>query len=270
MADITLINIPMAKNWRSSSSGTWVRSWTTLGQHLEGPPAAAGDVRVARGGGEPVQLDLEQLGVLHQLQVGRGPWPPCASSPSSPSLAVVSSLDDPVAHQVVGGHEQVLLGAEQAEQVGLGDPGPGGDGLGGGPGVAGPGELGDGRGQHGGAPLVCGLSGREPSWVHCECSLTTLSRGRSCPLAGGAPPPGSVRPWHADRSRLDGDGSLADTVLVSNRGPLAFHLRGRACRWPATSAGGLAGSLRPMVVGTGATWVACALGEADRAAAEAG
>ena len=68
--------------------------------------------------------------------------------------------DDPVTHQVVGGHEQVFLGAEQAEQVGLGDARPTGDGLGGGPGVAGPGEFGDGRGQHGGAALVGGLSGR--------------------------------------------------------------------------------------------------------------
>ena len=39
---------------------------------------------------------------------------------------------------------------------------------------------------------------------------------------------------------------------------------------PGTVGGGLAGSLRPMVVGTGATWVACALSEADRAAAAAG
>ncbi len=66
-----------------------------------------------------------------------------------------------------------------------------------------------------------------------------------------------------------GDGSLADTVLVSNRGPLAFHLvDGRPVA--GSSAGGLAGSMRPLVVGSGATWVASALGEADRAAAEAG
>jgi len=72
-----------------------------------------------------------------------------------------------------------------------------------------------------------------------------------------------------DRVRHDGDGSLADTVLVSNRGPLAFHFEeGRPVAGQA--AGGLSGSLRPMVVGTGATWVACALGDADRAATEAG
>jgi trehalose 6-phosphate synthase len=73
----------------------------------------------------------------------------------------------------------------------------------------------------------------------------------------------------SDRSHQDGDGSLADTVLVSNRGPLAFHLEdGHPVA--GTVGGGLAGSLHPMVEGTGARWVACALDEADRAAAAAG
>jgi trehalose 6-phosphate synthase len=72
-----------------------------------------------------------------------------------------------------------------------------------------------------------------------------------------------------DRSRQDGDGSLADTVLVSNRGPLAFHLEdGRPVA--GSPGGGLAGSLHPLVVGTGATWVACALDEGDRAAVAEG
>jgi trehalose 6-phosphate synthase len=72
-----------------------------------------------------------------------------------------------------------------------------------------------------------------------------------------------------DQLLPDGAGSLADTVLVSNRGPLAFRFEnGRPVR--GTAGGGLAGSLRPMVVGSGATWVACALGDADRAAAAAG
>jgi len=62
-----------------------------------------------------------------------------------------------------------------------------------------------------------------------------------------------------------GEGSLADTVLVSNRGPLSFHLEdGRPVA--GVAAGGLAGSLHPLVAGTGATWVACALGDADRMA----
>ena len=64
-------------------------------------------------------------------------------------------------------------------------------------------------------------------------------------------------------------GSLADTVLVSNRGPLAFQFEdGKPVAGPV--AGGLAGSLRPMVAGTGITWVACALSDADRVAAGAG
>jgi trehalose 6-phosphate synthase len=72
-----------------------------------------------------------------------------------------------------------------------------------------------------------------------------------------------------DASRRDVDGRLANTVLVSNRGPLAFGMEdGRPV--PVNAGGGLAGSLRPMVVGSGATWVACARDEADRAAAAAG
>jgi trehalose 6-phosphate synthase len=66
-----------------------------------------------------------------------------------------------------------------------------------------------------------------------------------------------------------GEGSLADTVMVSNRGPVAFHFEdGRPVA--GETAGGLAGSLRPMLAGTGATWVACTLGDADRAGNEAG
>ena len=73
----------------------------------------------------------------------------------------------------------------------------------------------------------------------------------------------------ADHLRRDGDDALADTVLVSNRGPLAFHFEdGRPVAGEV--AGGLAGSLRPMVAGSGATWVACTMTDADRAAAEAG
>jgi trehalose 6-phosphate synthase len=61
------------------------------------------------------------------------------------------------------------------------------------------------------------------------------------------------------------DGSLADTVLVSNRGPLSFHMEeGKPVAGKA--AGGLAGTLSPMVLGTGATWVASAMGQADRQA----
>jgi trehalose 6-phosphate synthase len=66
-----------------------------------------------------------------------------------------------------------------------------------------------------------------------------------------------------------GDDALADTVIVSNRGPLSFHFEdGRPVA--GVSAGGLAGSLHPLVAGTGATWVACALGDADRMAISEG
>ena len=64
-------------------------------------------------------------------------------------------------------------------------------------------------------------------------------------------------------------GALSDTVLVSNRGPLAFHFDGER-PVPGAVGGGLAGSLQPMMVGTGACWVACALSDADRVAARSG
>ena len=65
------------------------------------------------------------------------------------------------------------------------------------------------------------------------------------------------------------DGSLADTVFVSNRGPLSFRMEdGRLVR--VVSGGGLAGSLAPLVAGTGATWVASSLNQADRDAAAQG
>ena len=66
-----------------------------------------------------------------------------------------------------------------------------------------------------------------------------------------------------------GDGSLSDTVLVSNRGPLSFRSEdGRLVR--TASGGGLAGSLQPLVAGTGATWVASSLSEADQEASALG
>ncbi len=71
-------------------------------------------------------------------------------------------------------------------------------------------------------------------------------------------PPGASLP-----ARLD------DVVFVSNRGPLAFHFED-GVPVAGVTAGGLAGSLHPLVEGTGATWVACALTDADRAAAAAG
>jgi trehalose 6-phosphate synthase len=62
----------------------------------------------------------------------------------------------------------------------------------------------------------------------------------------------------------------ADLVVASNRGPLSFSLDDEGRPVPAGSAGGLAAALYPMLSGSGATWVACAMSEADRAAAVAG
>ena len=77
------------------------------------------------------------------------------------------------------------------------------------------------------------------------------------------------RPAAGDPTNTAGDGSLADVVLVSNRGPLAFRLdAGRPAAM--ASGGGLAGSLFPLVEGTGATWVATSMSEADRLAAAQG
>jgi trehalose 6-phosphate synthase len=65
------------------------------------------------------------------------------------------------------------------------------------------------------------------------------------------------------------DRSLADLVLVSNRGPLAFRMED-GLPVATASGGGLAGSLQPLVEGTGATWVDSSMGEADRLAAAQG
>ncbi|MFC0082994.1 trehalose-6-phosphate synthase [Aciditerrimonas ferrireducens] len=63
---------------------------------------------------------------------------------------------------------------------------------------------------------------------------------------------------------------LADVVVASNRGPLAFRRDEAGALEPAPPGGGLAGSLRDLLEGSGATWVSCALSEADRAAQDAG
>ncbi|MGD0880862.1 MAG: trehalose-6-phosphate synthase [Acidimicrobiales bacterium] len=68
---------------------------------------------------------------------------------------------------------------------------------------------------------------------------------------------------------VSGHRSLADTVLVSNRGPLSFRMvDGRPVR--ATPGGGLAASLHPLVEGSDATWVASSMNDADRLAAATG
>jgi trehalose 6-phosphate synthase len=62
----------------------------------------------------------------------------------------------------------------------------------------------------------------------------------------------------------------ADLVIASNRGPLSFRLDRAGDPVLADSGGGLAGALQPLLEGSGATWVACAMSEADRLAADAG
>ncbi len=61
-----------------------------------------------------------------------------------------------------------------------------------------------------------------------------------------------------------------DLVVASNRGPLSFALDDQGKPVPAGSAGGLAAALHPLLEGTGATWVSCAMSEADRLATAEG
>jgi trehalose 6-phosphate synthase len=59
-------------------------------------------------------------------------------------------------------------------------------------------------------------------------------------------------------------------VVVSNRGPVAFTVADDGQIVSRRAGGGLAASLAPAVAGTGALWVACAMSDADRAAAANG
>ncbi|HZU80093.1 MAG TPA: hypothetical protein VE991_09285, partial [Acidimicrobiales bacterium] len=62
----------------------------------------------------------------------------------------------------------------------------------------------------------------------------------------------------------------ADLVVASNRGPLSFALDDEGRPVITGTGGGLAAALHPLLAGSGATWVSCAMSEADRAAAAAG
>ncbi len=62
---------------------------------------------------------------------------------------------------------------------------------------------------------------------------------------------------------------MTDVVVVANRGPVSFRLA-RGEPTASSPGGGLAGTLRPLLAGTGTTWVAANLGEAGRQAADAG
>ncbi len=59
-------------------------------------------------------------------------------------------------------------------------------------------------------------------------------------------------------------------VIASNRGPVSFRHRPDGELVARRGAGGLVSGLAPLVVGTGTTWVAAALSEADREAAAGG
>jgi len=59
-------------------------------------------------------------------------------------------------------------------------------------------------------------------------------------------------------------------VVVSNRGPLSFRLDDDGEPVAAGTGGGLAGTLHPLLTGTGSTWVAASMSDADRLAADRG
>jgi trehalose 6-phosphate synthase len=59
-------------------------------------------------------------------------------------------------------------------------------------------------------------------------------------------------------------------VLVSNRGPVRFELAEDGSLVSRRGAGGLVSGIGPLIAGTDATWLAAAMGEADRRAATGG
>lgn len=63
---------------------------------------------------------------------------------------------------------------------------------------------------------------------------------------------------------------MPDVVVVSNRGPLSFRLDDHGDPVPTGVGGGLASTLHPLLTGTGALWIAAAMGEGDRVAARSG
>ena len=63
---------------------------------------------------------------------------------------------------------------------------------------------------------------------------------------------------------------MAKLVVVSNRGPRSFRIDESGELMPAGTGGGLAGTLHPLLAGSGATWVSASMSEADRLAAAEG
>jgi len=65
-------------------------------------------------------------------------------------------------------------------------------------------------------------------------------------------------------------GGVQDVVVVSNRGPKSFRMGDDGAPVPAGSGGGLASTLQPLLAGSGATWIAAAMSDADRQASAQG
>ena len=61
-----------------------------------------------------------------------------------------------------------------------------------------------------------------------------------------------------------------DLLVVSNRGPVSYQLDDAGELVPKRGAGGLISTLKPALAGRNATWLAAAIGQGDRQAAEAG
>jgi trehalose 6-phosphate synthase len=62
----------------------------------------------------------------------------------------------------------------------------------------------------------------------------------------------------------------AECIVVSNRGPLSFRFGADGALQAVPGGGGLVSSLRPLLAGTGATWISVTMGAADRAAVAQG
>ncbi len=76
--------------------------------------------------------------------------------------------------------------------------------------------------------------------------------------------------FSGSQSPDESPGSRSSLVVVSNRGPLSFSLDSEGDLTTTKGGGGLVSSLGPLIRGAGATWVAAAITDADRQAAEEG
>src|ERR1700722_4353534 len=128
-------------------------------EHFEGPSTRGGDFGITGGGRVAVHLDLEQLAVLHQLQIGYA-HRVLGLFPFSAFHRTSQFIDDSGGAQFIGGDEQVLLRTEKTKEVRLRDAGARSDGVGRGAGVARLGELCDRSAENGGSALSSCLSGR--------------------------------------------------------------------------------------------------------------